>query len=114
MTLSKSDLAEPDHINNYISFVGQLMWYTTKVVPDVTNAARELAVHMSHPGPKHWKALGHLIGYLKDKETKGIIIINPKVIKSVMFCDSDYVTFKETKNSVSGLVATLGGTLLRC
>ena len=39
-TLSKSELEELDNINNYISFVGQLMWYTTKVVPDVTNAAR--------------------------------------------------------------------------
>ena len=38
-TLSKSDLEEPDNINKYISFVGQLMWYTTKVGPDVENAA---------------------------------------------------------------------------
>ena len=31
-----------------------------------------------------------------------------------MFCDQNYVTNKETRNSVSGLVATLGGTLLTC
>ena len=53
MTRSKSDLQEPDNINKYISFVGQLMWYTTKVGPDVANAARELAVHMSHSGTDH-------------------------------------------------------------
>ena len=35
-TLNKSDLEVPDNINTYISFVGQLMWYTTKVGPDVT------------------------------------------------------------------------------
>ena len=45
------DLEEPDNINKYRSFVGQLMWYTTKVGPDVENLARELVVHMSHPGP---------------------------------------------------------------
>ena len=50
MTLSKSDLEEQYNINNYRSFVGQLMWYATKVVTDKTNAARELAVHMSHSG----------------------------------------------------------------
>ena len=66
-TLSKSDLEEPDNINEYISFVGQLMWYTTKVGTDAENAARELEVHMSHPGPEHWKALGRLIGYLKGE-----------------------------------------------
>ena len=50
-TLSKSDLEEPDNINKYISFMGQLMWYNTKVVPDVANAETDLTVHMSHFGP---------------------------------------------------------------
>ena len=50
-TLSKSGLEEPNNINKYRSFIGQLIWYTTKVGPDVGNAARELTVHMSHPGP---------------------------------------------------------------
>ena len=58
------------------------------------NAARELAVHMSHPGPGHCKALGRLIGYLKGKETKCIIIRKPKVLKAVMFYDSNYATDK--------------------
>ena len=50
-TLSKSDLEHPNNINKYRSFVGQLMWYTAKVGPDVANAARELVVHMINPGP---------------------------------------------------------------
>ena len=58
--------------------------------------------------------MGHLIGYLKGKDTKGIIIRNPKVIRVVMFYDSNYATYKKTINSISGLVATLGGTLLTC
>ena len=84
------------------------MWYKTKVGPDVANASRELAVHISHPGPEHWKALGRLIGYLKGRDTKGIIIRKPKVLKVVMFCDSNYSTDNYTRKSVSGLVATLG------
>ena len=55
-----------------------------------------------------------MLGYLKGKETKGTIIRKPKVLKVVIFCDYNYATEKETRNSVSGLVATLGGTLLRC
>ena len=88
------------------------MWYTTKVGPDVANAARELAVYISHTGTQHWKALGLLIGYLKGKETKGIITRNPKFMKAFMFCDSNYATDKETRKSVSGLVATIVGKLL--
>ena len=62
----------------------------------------------------HWKALGILIGYLKVKETKGIIIRNTKVLKAVNFCGSIYAMDKETRNSVRVLVTTLGGTLLMC
>ena len=53
MTLSKSDLKEPYNMDNYRSFVGKLIWYTTKVGPDVSNVARELAVRMIHPRPEH-------------------------------------------------------------
>ena len=49
--ISKSDLEEPYNIDKYRSFLGQLMWYTTKVGPEMVNVARELEVHMSHPGP---------------------------------------------------------------
>ena len=80
----------------------------------MVNSTRELAVHMSHSRPDHWKELGRLIGYLKFKETKGIIVRKPKVLKAVMFCDSNYATYKETIKSVSGLVTTLGRTLLTC
>ena len=47
-TISKSDLEEPDNINKYRSFAVQLMWYTTKVEPDVAKEARELEAHMLH------------------------------------------------------------------
>ena len=55
-----------------------------------------------------------MIGYLKGKETKGIIIRNHKVLKEVMLCYSNYASDKETINSLSGLVDTLGGKLLTC
>ena len=71
--------------SKYRLSVGQLIWYTTKVGPDVTNVARELEFHISHPGPEHWKKLGRLIGYLKVKNIKGIIIRRPKVLKFIMF-----------------------------
>ena len=84
-TLSNSDLEEPKGIYKHRSFVGQLMLYNTKLGPDVANSARELAVHMSHHGPEHLKVLGLLIGYLKGKNKKGIIIRKNKSLKAVMF-----------------------------
>ena len=113
-TLNQSKPKEPIYIDQYRSFWGQIMCYTTKVVHDVENTSRELAAHISHPQPEHWKALGHFIGYLKGKETKGITIRNPKVLKAVVLCNSNYAMDKETRNSVSIIFATLGGTLLKC
>ena len=66
-TISKIDLEEPYNIDKYISLLGYLMWYTTKMGPDAENAAMELEVHTSHTGTEHWKLLGSLIGYLKIK-----------------------------------------------
>ena len=84
------------------------------MVPDVENAARELEEHISHPGKEHWKSLGCFIGYLKGKYTIGVVIIKPKVLKAVIFCDSNYSPCKDTRKSVRGLVATLGGKILTC
>ena len=55
--------------HRHVLFVGQLMLYTTKVEPDVVNAARELSVHMNHPGTEHWKGLVRLIGCIEVKNT---------------------------------------------
>ena len=46
-----------------------------------------LDMHMSNTGSEHSKALAHLIGQLKGKNTKVIIIRNPKVIKVFIFCN---------------------------
>ena len=83
------------------------MWYTTTVGPYVTNTERELAVHMSRPGSEHQIVLGRFIGYLKVKETKFVTIRNTKVLREVMFCDSNYAINKETIKISRGVVATL-------
>jgi hypothetical protein len=36
------------------SLVGMIMYYTTKLAPELSNAARELASHLSKPGEEHW------------------------------------------------------------
>lgn len=41
-------------LNEDCSLVGQIMFYMVKVGPDVANAARELAQHMTKPGEEHW------------------------------------------------------------
>ena len=80
------------------------------MVPVVLNAARKLAVHMSHSGLEHWKEVGHFID-LKGKNTKVIIVRNHKVLKAVMFCDYIYNTNKGKKECQSSSWYTSSNTI---
>ena len=51
-------------------------------------------MHTSHSRTEHWKALVRLIGFKRVKGSTGIIVRKPKVIKAVMFFDSNYATNK--------------------
>jgi hypothetical protein len=37
-------------IDAYRSIVGNIMYYETKIAPEIFNAVRELAGHLSNPG----------------------------------------------------------------
>ena len=52
-------------IRSYCRFMGKLLFAVMKVLPDCGNAIRDLTCHLSNPGEEHWKALEHMIGYLK-------------------------------------------------
>ena len=60
-----------------------------------------------------WSRALELIGAFywrsKIKKKKGTIVRKPKLIKAVMLFYSNYDTNRETRNSVSSLVVTLGG-----
>ena len=55
-----------------------------------------------------------LVIFIKVKETTVIIIRKPKVLKYVMFFYYNHATNKYKRKGVSGLVSTIGGTILTC
>jgi hypothetical protein len=52
-------------IDSYRSILGKIMYYA----PEICNAVRELAGHLSNPGDDHWKALERCVGYLAGERT---------------------------------------------
>jgi hypothetical protein len=56
---------EPKEIDHYQSLVGKIMYLTTKLAPELSNASRELATHLSCPSEAHWQALGRCVGHTK-------------------------------------------------
>ena len=96
-------------LDKYRSLVGQIMFYMVKVGPDVANAARELAQHMTNPGVEHWKSMERMVGYMKSKDFYGIVLRKPESLKAIDFCDANYATNVDDRKSVSGSLNTVGG-----
>jgi hypothetical protein len=101
----------PEDIDNYRSIVGKIMYLTTKLAPELSNAARELASHLSNPGKEHWDALGRCVGYLKQADNLSLTYRPPRELRSISLCDSDYAKDENDRKSVSGRINTVGGTI---
>ena len=61
---------ETVNITAYRSLTGKLLYYMTKVAPEMANAVRDLSSHMSNPGAEHWKAMERCVGYLVNLSTE--------------------------------------------
>jgi hypothetical protein len=61
-------------IDGYRSIVGKIMYYATKIAPEICNAVRE-------PGEDHWKALERCVGYLAGEGTKPLCLRKPRVLQ---------------------------------
>jgi hypothetical protein len=83
------------------------MYSATKIAPEICNAMRELARHLSNPGEDHWKSLERCVGYFAGEGTKPLCLRTPRVLQSISDCDSDYAKDENDRRSVSGRFNTL-------
>jgi len=88
------------------------MFFATKICPKIGAAVRALSGHMSCPGPNHWKALGRLVGYVKQMELRGILYLEHVSFKTASLADTDYGNCKETRRSVGCSIITIGGCIV--
>jgi hypothetical protein len=68
-------------LEEYRPLVGKIMYYTTKLAPELSNAARELASHLSNPGEEHWIELGKCVGYLRYGKNLSLIYRKPSELR---------------------------------
>jgi hypothetical protein len=111
--LEKSETEEPVEPEAYRCVVGKAMYLVTKIWASGSNPTRELTKYFSNPSDEHWKALEHLVGYLKKYEDEIYLRYNvPYELRPGTHGDSNYATNKEDRKSVSGLLFFLGGVLI--
>ena len=57
---------------NYRSIIGALLYVSCCTRPDITYAVNKLAKFSNNPGITHFRAIIHLIGFIKGNSNKGI------------------------------------------
>lgn len=99
------------HDKPYQQLLGTLMWAQAAMRPDLSFTITLLARFQSNPGPAHWKALLHVLAYVKG--TLNYRIVYSKDLggstKPVGYVDADYGGDLDTRRSTSGYIYMMAG-----
>ena len=88
--------------------MGSLMYVMNCTRPDIAHAVNKLARFTRNPGNAHWKALLHLLGYLKTTIDYELHYGRyPAVLKG--YSDANWISDSTNTKSTSGYVFTIGG-----
>jgi histone deacetylase 1/2 len=110
---SKQDCPKPDspeakemeiYHPTYRTIVGSLLYLSVMSRPDITFTVCNLSQFVTNPGMSHWRALKHLLRYLKGTQTKAMTF---KRVSSASFylrgfSDSDWASDSDDRRSMSG------------
>ncbi|GMF11639.1 unnamed protein product [Phytophthora lilii] len=92
---------------------GSLLWLSNCTRPDITMAVNYLARFITQPTIGHWRAVKHLLRYLKGTPTTGIYFQHGHQthtsVKPVMYLDADWAGDQEDAKSTFGGVLTING-----
>ena len=97
--------------SGYRKFVGKLLFAVKKILPDSTNAIRELSMHLENPGKEAWKALGRLVSYHKYHYTK-LKLRKPNKMKAGAKVDSDWAADRNDRKSTTSFLTIIGDACL--
>lgn len=90
--------------STYRTLVGSLLYLSVMSRPDITFAVCNLSQFLTNPGMPHWKALKHLLRYLKGTTKVAITYrhVEPSMFRLQGYSDSDWASDSDDRKSVSG------------
>jgi hypothetical protein len=93
----------------YRSILGSVMWGQLATRPDLSFSVSLLARFQANPGIEHWKALMHVMGYIKNTTDYGITYSRGQELSPTAYVDADYGGCRDTRRSTSGYVFLMAG-----
>ena len=88
----------------YWSVLGSVMWGQLATCLDLSFSVSLLAWFQANPGIKHWNALMHIIGYIKNTLGYGLTYSRDSDLSPWAYVDADYGECQDTCWSTSGYV----------
>ena len=96
----------------YRSAIGNLMYCMSCTRPDLAFPTSLLSRFMEKPDVKHWKAVKHVLRYLKGTQNVGLILGGSETVGVCGFSDADFAGDLDTRKSTSAYVFKIGkGTI---
>jgi len=80
----------------YRAILGSVMWGQLATRPDLSFAVSLLARFQADPSIEHWKALMHVVGYIKNTLDYGLTYCHDADLTLTAFVDSDYGGCRDT------------------
>ena len=95
----------------YRSLAGVLQ-YLTFTRPDLTYAVQQICLHMHDPRESHLAALKRLLRYVRGTVDLGLVLHCSSSVELVVYTDTDWAGYPNTRRSTFGYAVFLGGNLV--
>ena len=95
----------------YRRLVGRLI-YLTITRPDLSYPVHVLAQFMNAPRESHWHAALKVVKYLKGTCGQGLLLSSSKDFNMFSYCDADWASCPNTRQSLTGFCVMLGNSLI--
>ena len=93
----------------YCSILGSVMWGQLATCPDLLFSVLILTHFQADPRIEHWKALMHVIGYIKNTMDYGLTYSHNSDLSPHAYMDADYRGCKYTQRLTSRYIFIMAG-----
>ena len=98
-------------IQAYRRLIGRLM-YLTNTRPDITFFVQQLSQFLAKPTIAHYTAAIRILRYIKEAPSLGLFFSSNTYAHLKAFCDSDWGTCSDSRQSMTGFSVYLGNSLI--